>query len=170
MTMSHSRVELLKCMSIFHGLREDTLRVLLDRANIACVPTGEFFFRQGDDALYMYVLESGEVSIEKSWQDRDVNLGKLGPGDCFGEMALIDLASRSASIVALSPCIAIEISAVHLHSVHDFDIEQFIVIQANIARELCRRLRVADEIRMLSVPARDEFTDSQLAWPQILAL
>jgi CRP-like cAMP-binding protein len=170
MTMTQSRVELLQRMPIFHALREETLRVLLANANIACVPAGEYFFRQGDDALYMYVLESGEVSIEKAWQDRDLDLGKLGPGDCFGEMALIDLASRSASIFACSPCTAIEISAVHLQSVHDFDIEQFIVIQANIARELCRRLRMADESRLKAVPGRADFTDSQLAWPQILAL
>jgi CRP-like cAMP-binding protein len=168
--MSQSRVELLQCMPVFHGLREDTLRVLLAASNIACVPAGEYFFRQGGDALYMYVLESGEVGIEKSWLDRELDLGKLGPGDCFGEMALIELSSRSASITAVSDCTAIEISAVHLQSVHDFDIEQFIVIQSNIARELCRRLRMADESRLRAVPARADFTDSQLSWPQILAI
>jgi CRP-like cAMP-binding protein len=168
--MSQSRVELLQCMPVFHGLREDTLRVLLAASNIACVPAGEYFFRQGDDALYMYVLESGEVHIEKSWQDRELDLGKLGPGECFGEMALIELSSRSASISAVIDSTAIEISAVHLQSVHDFDIEQFIVIQSNIARELCRRLRMADESRLRAVPARADFTDSELSWPQILAI
>jgi hypothetical protein len=73
---------------------------------------------------------------------------------------------------AEADCTAVEISAVHLYRIHDVDIEQFIAIQANIARELCRRLRAADEKRLVPQAPSDAGLqgDVPLAWPQILAL
>ena len=55
----------------------------------------------------MYVVETGEVSVLKSWNDEQYEIGRLGPGDCFGEMALIDLFPRSASVLAVRDCTAI---------------------------------------------------------------
>ncbi|MFM2069252.1 MAG: hypothetical protein RLZZ584_4161, partial [Pseudomonadota bacterium] len=150
--MSQSRIELLQRMPVFHGIHEATLQVLLESAQIVHLPAGSHFFRQGDEALYMYVLESGRASVRKVWGEHDIAIAQLAAGDCFGEVALIDLASRSATVRAETDCVAIEISAVHLYRIHDVDIEQFIAIQANIARELCRRLRLADDARM---PAAD---------------
>ena len=96
--MSTSRIELLQRMPIFGGVREDTLSCLLDQAAICSVAKGEFFFRQGDQALYMYVLESGQATVRKTWEGRELELGLLKAGDCFGEMALIDVSARSASV------------------------------------------------------------------------
>jgi CRP-like cAMP-binding protein len=168
--MSQSRIELLQRMPVFHGIRDDALRVLLESVQIVRRQAGEYFFREGDDALYMYVLESGRASVHKSWGSQDVEVASLASGDCFGEIALIDLSSRSAAVRAEAPCSAIEISAVHLYRIHDIDIEQFIAIQANIARELCRRLRLADENRLAADVLASGAAAGKLAWPQILAL
>ncbi|MEY4750044.1 MAG: hypothetical protein RIQ60_2258 [Pseudomonadota bacterium] len=159
-------------MPVFHGIREDTLRVLLDSVQFVHIRAGDYFFHQGDDALYMYVLESGQASVRKTWGEHSYEVATLGGGDCFGEMALIDLSSRSATVRAESDCTAIEISAVHLYHIHDVDIEQFIAIQANLARELCRRLRAADDKRLapLFAGGTGSTSDHPLAWPQILAL
>ena len=64
------------------------------------VPEGEFFFRESDPADCMYVLESGHVAVFKEWAGRELLLRHLDPGDCFGEMALLDLFPRSASVRA----------------------------------------------------------------------
>ncbi|MEY4752498.1 MAG: hypothetical protein RJA44_173 [Pseudomonadota bacterium] len=166
--MSSSRIELLQRMPIFHGIREDTLQCLIAHAPTVTRQVGEFFFRQGDEALYMYVLESGRVSVHKVWNDRELELGMLGPGDCFGEIALIDMSPRSASIRVEQLCTATEISAVDLHRVYEYDVEQFILVQTNIARELCRRLRLTDEKLMrTATPQNQAITD--LDWPQLLS-
>jgi CRP-like cAMP-binding protein len=168
--MSQSRIELLQRMPVFHGIRDDALRVLLESVQIVRRQAGEYFFRQGDDALYMYVLESGRASVHKSWGRQDIEIASLVSGDCFGEIALIEQSSRSAAVRAETPCTAIEISAVHLYQIHGIDIEQFIAIQANIARELCRRLRLADEKRLGPGATAPDAGAGNLAWPQILAL
>jgi CRP-like cAMP-binding protein len=93
----------------------------------------------------MYVLESGRAAVVKEWQGRELLLRELGPGDCFGEMALIDLSPRSASVQALEDCSAFEIFAASLHQLYQRDLEQFALIQMNMARELSRRLRATDE-------------------------
>jgi len=60
-------------------------------------------------------------------------------------MSLIDLFPRSTSVRAQKPCTAIEISSDALYEIYKRDLEQFALIQMNIAREISRRLRGADE-------------------------
>ena len=56
----------------------------------------------------MFVLEDGGVTVLKTWQGREYVLQRLGKGDCFGEMSLIDLCPRSATVRAEQDCKAIE--------------------------------------------------------------
>jgi CRP/FNR family cyclic AMP-dependent transcriptional regulator len=60
------------------------------------VEVGPHFFREGDDSQSMYVLRSGRVKIYKSWREESKLLRWMEPGECFGEMALIDFSPRSA--------------------------------------------------------------------------
>lgn len=143
--MLQSRVKLLQEMPVFGGIREDALEFLLKLASIVSVAKGDFFFRERDNATTMYVLEQGNVVILKARAGRDRVLGHLGPGACFGEMSLIDLFPRSTSIQAEEPCTAIEIASDALYELYKRDLEQFTLIQMNIAREISRRLREADE-------------------------
>jgi hypothetical protein len=68
------------------------------------VRPGAFFFRENDAADSMFVLEAGKVAVLKSWRNEEYLLHTLGPGDCFGEMALMDLMPRSASVRAIEDC------------------------------------------------------------------
>ena len=58
----------------------------------------------------------------------------------------MDLFPRSASVRAIEPCRAIEITPAALQRLFERDVEQFALIQMNIGRELCRRLRATDEL------------------------
>ena len=140
------RTELLQRMPIFGALREDALHVLLERARTADIAAGGFFFHEDDPANSMFVLESGEAVVVKAWRGRDYVLNVLSPGDCFGEMALMDLQPRSAAVRAQSACRAIEFSHDDLLHLYERDVEQFALIQMNIGREVCRRLRATDEL------------------------
>lgn len=143
--MELAQVDLLQRMPVFGGLREASLRLLLERARPVQRGTGEAFFVEGDAAEAMYVLQSGRVAVTKGWQGGEFLLHELAAGDCFGEMALMDLQPRSASVRALAPCSAIEFGTHDMLHLYETDVEQFALMQMNLGRELCRRLRATDE-------------------------
>ena len=143
--MDATRIELLQRMPVFGGIQADVLQFLLDNCPIVAVPAGHFFFRQNDAADSMFVLETGKAAVLKSWQGGESLLRTLESGDCFGEMALIDLQPRSASVRALEDCAAIRLSAASLYELYARNLEQFAMIQMNLGREISRRLRDADE-------------------------
>jgi len=136
---------LLQQMPIFGAIDDDALSFLLDPVPSITVPKGEYFFRENDPADSMYVLESGRVAVLKEWAGREMLLRHLDEGDCFGEMALLDLFPRSASVRAESECRAIALTPDHLYRLYEHDVKQFAVIQMNIGREMSRRLRDADD-------------------------
>jgi CRP-like cAMP-binding protein len=143
--MQTTQLERLQNMPIFGAIREDALQFLLEQAREVVVRAGDYFFRENDEATSMFVLEHGRAVVLKGWQGHDTELHRLGAGDCFGEMALMDLFPRSASVFAVEDCRAIELAAADLLRLFERDAEQFALIQMNIGREVCRRLRATDE-------------------------
>jgi CRP-like cAMP-binding protein len=139
------RIRLLQNTPIFGGVTDEVLALLLDRVSEVAVRKGEFFFTEGDDGVSAFVLERGSVSILKKWEEKNYLLRHLHAGDCFGEVALMDFCRRSASVLADEDCAAIELSTSDLRQVAGKDLEQFTMIYMNMGRELCRRLRDADE-------------------------
>ncbi len=63
-------------------------------------PAGKAIFSAGDPGDVMYLIQEGEVEIVSNQRI----LRHLGPGDMFGEMALIGNEPRSASAVAKTDC------------------------------------------------------------------
>lgn len=144
--MDTTRIDLLQRMPIFGAIREDALCFLVENARSVCKNDGELFFREGDAASGMFVLEKGSVAISKTWDGREFILRHLGAGDCFGEMALMDLLPRSASVRAIEDCVALELRPEDLYRLYQRDREQFALIQINMGREVCRRLRATDDL------------------------
>lgn len=134
----------LQTVPVFGGLKDRTVSLLLDCARLSTVAKGDFFFREDERGSSMFVLQEGEVAVLKSWQNRDYIFSELFRGDCFGEMSLIDLGPRSASILALQPCSALEITAADLRKLYQQDVREFAMIHMNMGREVSRRLRDAD--------------------------
>jgi CRP/FNR family transcriptional regulator, cyclic AMP receptor protein len=163
--MQQTRIEALQGMPIFGGIRKDMLGVLVNAAKMMTVPGGQYFFRENDKAEAMFVLEAGEVSVMKTWNGRQYEIGRLGPGDCFGEMALIDLFPRSASVLAVQDCTAITLSMKSVQWLYEKDVEQFALILMNIGRELSRRLRIADE-RLFSFKMGEPYPEAD-DWPPL---
>jgi CRP-like cAMP-binding protein len=143
--MKPSRIQLLQAMPIFGGIKDDVLAFLVEQTTSVTVPQGRFFFREGERGEAMYVLEEGEVAVVKSWEGRGYVLKRMSRGDSFGEMALVDLCPRSASVKATRDTRALELDGELLLKLYEHDMEQFTLIQMNVAREISRRLRVADE-------------------------
>ncbi len=74
-------------------------------------------------------------------------------------MSLIECRNRNASVRALSDCAAIEIPFNTLHSLYERDVDQYLLIQMNIAREISRRLREADRRLFANMIAASEQGD-----------
>ena len=144
--MQTQRLKILQNMPIFGGIRADILGYLLEISEIVSVPKGAYFFRENERGNSLYVLEHGKVSVVKSWKGRNYLLMELHEGDCFGEMSLIDLGPRTASVIALEACSAIKVSNGNILKIYQKDLEQFTLIQMNIGREISRRLRHTDEL------------------------
>lgn len=142
--MQDARIELLQQMPVFGGVRAEILQFLLALCPMVPVSANAFFFREDEAGDAMFVIENGRAEVLKSWDGRDYVLKTLTQGDCFGEMAVMDHCPRSASVRAVEDCRAIRISSADLYQVYAKDLKQFALIQMNMGREVCRRLRDAD--------------------------
>lgn len=145
MTVGMETIGLLQNMPVFGAVSEPALRMLLDGSETRHFAAGEAIIEEGEEARAFYVLESGRVRVERSHGGTAMPLSELRPGDCFGEMAIIECAPRSATVVALEECVALRVPLSALTVLMEADLEQFVLIQMNLARELSRRLRAADQ-------------------------
>jgi CRP/FNR family transcriptional regulator, cyclic AMP receptor protein len=68
------------------------------------VARGAIIIREGERGDTAYLIQSGQVQIYTGKQGRRVKLATLGPGQIFGEMALLFDEERTATVEALDPC------------------------------------------------------------------
>jgi CRP-like cAMP-binding protein len=98
-------------------------------------------------------LVSMLVVSKRGDSERLIDIGRLEPGDFFGEMTLTEMQNRSATVVAEIPTVLYELTARQLYTYYKADIHAYVIVMQNINRELCRRLRRADnriaELQML---------------------
>ena len=93
LTVPTAQINALRAIEMFAPLPAPTLEALAMSLARVDVPAGETLFRQGDHGDRFYIIESGEVEIEID--GRVVNV--LGPGDHFGEIALLRNIPRTAT-------------------------------------------------------------------------
>ncbi len=100
------KIQILKSIDVLSFLHEATLERLAEESHELTLKPDEILFQEGEEGKTMYVLLSGEVRIFK----KDIDITVMGPGDIFGEMAMIESQPRSASVMALEPVELIEIN------------------------------------------------------------
>jgi CRP-like cAMP-binding protein len=104
------RVELLAHVSLFGRLSRRELRYLADASLQRDFPAGTMIIEQGQMGVGFYVVVSGCAVIQQRRANgSECELATLGPGAIFGEIALLDLFPRSASVVAREACSALVI-------------------------------------------------------------
>ena len=137
----------LRNIGLFGALSDEVLAFLAGMLTVVKPTIGEAIFREGDEANAMYVVLAGEMEVTKKSRGAvDARVAVLGPGDWFGEMSIVDIQPRSATVRALAPGRLIRISAADLDALYRHDVRSYAIIVLNLARELSRRLRVADGI------------------------
>jgi CRP-like cAMP-binding protein len=141
----------------FGGLSDASLDLLISMVDERRFGVGATVVAEGEPGRSMYIVHSGELAVSKlGVSGHAIRMTVLGPGDFFGEMTLIEPQNRSATIVADSPAVLYELTARNLYTYYKSDIYAYVMVMQNINRELCRRLRRADNrIAELSDTSRD---------------
>ena len=84
-------LEFLKSVSIFANLEPEKLQSLPDKLRRRHYQRGEVIFHQDDPADRMHIIIEGRVKISITSEDgREKDIALFQPGDCFGEMALLE--------------------------------------------------------------------------------
>ncbi|MCL6648292.1 MAG: Crp/Fnr family transcriptional regulator [Chloroflexi bacterium] len=92
----------LRAVPLFHDLDAPSLEQLEARLRLRGFREGEIIFHRDDVGNALYVIRTGRVKIRLLADDgRETVLAILSPGDCFGELALLDGEPRSADAVAM---------------------------------------------------------------------
>src|SRR5262245_42588997 len=96
-------IELLGRVPLFAELSTDELERVVSVAIPRSFPKGVRVFHEGDDSDACYVVRSGDLRVTREHSDgRAIALATLGSGDFFGELAMLDGGSRSASVETLA--------------------------------------------------------------------
>ena len=135
----------LRNIGLFGALPEAVLEHMSNSLEVIDVPPGTYLFREEDAADCMFVVLQGDMEIlKRSRSGKDTRVAALGPRDWFGEMSIVDVQPRSATVLSVSPARLIKVTAADLDRLYRLDVKAYALIILNIAREMSRRLRVAD--------------------------
>ncbi len=138
MTLTHDRrAELLAGCPLFKGIDQAGVAHLAEVATPVDFPTGHVIARQGEIGTGFFVVIAGMVRVVR---DGEV-IARLGPGEFFGELSVLDRMPRNASVLADAPTTCLALAS--------WDFEKVLLEQPTltltILRGVASRLRDATE-------------------------
>ena len=135
--MAEAPVELLQRVPLFAEFDRGDLQRLARSFKERTFEAGHAVAEEGKGGAGFFVIESGEATVSVRGKER----GKLGPGDYFGEIALIDDGRRSATVTADSE--------LHCYGLTSWEFRPLVEANASIAwkllETLAKRLRAAQQ-------------------------
>jgi CRP-like cAMP-binding protein len=140
--MGQETQELLRRVPLFAELSGPELDQVASVAIPRSFPKGVRVFHEGDSSDACYIVRAGDLRVTREHPDgRAIALATLGPGDFFGELAMLDGGTRSASVETLSDSQLLALPA--------SDVRRVIAAHGDIAAKLIvaitRRLRETNE-------------------------
>jgi len=106
-----TRVGLLRNVPLFQDLSHEELLAIAPLLQENRYNRGKLLFMEGDPGEEMFLVEKGVVKIYRFDDEREIILALIGPGEFFGEMALIQpSANRSAAAETLESCVLYSLS------------------------------------------------------------
>ena len=136
-------------VDLFDGLSDEQAEVLKGRSRIRSFAPNTIVVNEGDDGSSLFVVQSGSLKVFLTDNvGREVTLSLLDPGDYFGELALLDDAPRSASVIALTRSEVLQIPRVAFLAL----IEAHPACMQIVVRNLVGRIRTLTEsVRSLAL-------------------
>jgi CRP/FNR family transcriptional regulator len=133
---------LLRSVPLFADLEEDELERFSQVAVPRSIPAGNRVFHEGDSSDACYIVREGKFRVTREHSDgRAITLATLGPGEVFGELAMLDGDTRSASAEALTDGELLALPANDVRSL----LARHPDISVKLVAALVRRLREANE-------------------------
>jgi CRP/FNR family transcriptional regulator, cyclic AMP receptor protein len=141
----------------FGGLSDGSLDLLTSMMTERNFDAGATVVAEAEPGRSMFVVHSGRLVVSRLGESgHSIWMSALEPGDFFGEMTLIEMQNRSATVIAECATMLYELTAKNLYTFYKADVHAYVIVMQNINRELCRRLRRADRrISDLSSRAND---------------
>ena len=137
-----SAVELLRSVPLFADLEQEELESFSRVAVPRSFPASTRVFHEGDHSDACYIVSAGSFRVTREHSDgRAITLATLGPGDIFGELAMLDGEVRSASVEALSDGELLALPAGDVRAL----LARHPEITVKLVAALVRRLRAANE-------------------------
>ena len=133
---SDLKVEVLRSVTLFSACTEAELRLIAANTSPHTAKAGDVLTRQGSSGREFLVIVSGKARVDVDGRQ----VAMLGPGDFFGEVALLDDGPRTASVIATTDLRA------EVCSHHEFSglLVGAPMLALNVLRGVARRLRAAD--------------------------
>jgi CRP/FNR family cyclic AMP-dependent transcriptional regulator len=133
---------LLKNVPLFNTLPENQLTLLTQVLKREHFSKHQIIFSAGEKTEMLYAVISGRIKVAMGDdQGKEVVLAMLGPGEYFGEMALLDGGSRSANVIAVEACELLSLSKIEFTKF----LENNFSMTMMVIRGLVKRLREADK-------------------------
>jgi CRP/FNR family transcriptional regulator len=140
--MSGDPVGLLSRVSLFSELSRAELERISRVAIPRSFPAGVRVFHEGDQSDACYLVRSGDLRVTREHPDgRAIALATLGPGDIFGELAMLDGEARSASVETLTDSGLLALPATDFRRL----LAEHSQISVKLIAALTRRLRETNE-------------------------
>jgi len=126
-------IEMLEKASLWSGLDRKDLKFIVKLSKERKYETGDVIVQKGEGGVGFYLILDGSVEIRSN----GTTLSKLGSGQFFGEMSVIDNQPRSANVIAIEPSRCLILSAWSFNAL----ISEHPKIALKILQEFVRRLR-----------------------------
>lgn len=151
-------IEPLQQAALFQGLKPAALELLLAIAAKEEYQKGAYLFHHGDSGERMYVVLDGKIRISRNVSGMgEEAMAILGPGEVFGEMALLDESPRSADAIVHESCVLLSIPKDAFDDLLFSRKELAYEVLWGFVRLLSTRLRETnDKLTFLSVSGRFE--------------
>ena len=128
------------------GLDAEAVRFLAGLAREESYAAGAVIIGEGEPGNRMFFLTTGHaVVVKEHGSAQPITLARLGPGEFFGEMSLVESVVRSASVVADGPVAACTLKGADFHRLYQQRPDQYGIVILNLAHDLARRLRSLDD-------------------------
>lgn len=131
----------LRRVGAFSQVAAGDLDTLLSCLRWRTLAAGDVLFREGDYGDALVLVADGALSVRVRRGEADVEIARVGAGELVGEMACVDPAPRSATLVALSPAVVAELSRDALHAMRVGAPALSALVVGAVIREVTRRLR-----------------------------
>src|SRR4051794_8749656 len=151
------RPEELRRVELLEALPDAALADLASRARRRRFRAGEVVFNEGDAGTSLHVVRRGHLKVVRPTHDDRLVLDKVEPGAAFGELAVLNAAPRTASVIAIEDCETIEITKADFERVLDEHPEAGRRMLAKLARSLTlAKEEVARHNRHLESAVREQ--------------